>query len=66
MMRVELKRLGILKGCDVAMAEVEDVNGHVVLHGAEEFHSEAPSACLFLDVQVRLSLSWSRSVLIAG
>ena len=34
-------RLGILGGFDVAMPGVEEVNGHIVLHGAEEFHCGA-------------------------
>lgn len=31
------KRLGIWRGRYVEMAKVEEVNGHVMLHGAEEF-----------------------------
>ena len=41
MMLVGRMRLGILGGCDVTMGEVEEVNGHIVLHGAEEFHCGA-------------------------
>lgn len=40
-MLVGCMRLGISGECDVAIAEVEEVNGHIVLHGAEELHCGA-------------------------